>query len=99
MLDPEFTASIKRIDERGEVTVAFSQAVLIPENYTSIDERFLSLKVIPKVKDTDLNKNISEWAVTQFSETQMTLKVNFTSPEEISIRSVSGGRVTLFRAR
>lgn len=69
MIAKDLSATIASIDERGNVVVRFSQALNVPANYSSFDEDFLMITLIRnKNSETTLNKNITSWNVTGFTE-------------------------------
>ncbi|TNV86717.1 hypothetical protein FGO68_gene10859 [Halteria grandinella] len=90
MISEDFTATIKDIDERGNVIVRFSESLRIPNDYLQFDEDFLLISVIPNVQsEQQLDKNIKSWNMTNFSEREIILAINFSHPDHISTRAVS----------
>jgi hypothetical protein len=79
------TALISSINNKGVVTVEFSEDMIIPENYTRFNYLFMDVSTISNDGvQVGVNKNISAWKITNFESSTMTLQVNFTDPMVIS---------------
>ena len=62
----------------------------MPTNYTSLDENDMQIILVP-LDDYEIDEeylNVS-WTVTGFNSEYMDIKLNFTDPLQISVRSPS----------
>ena len=70
---------------KGLVTVAFSETLMTPENYTIFNDNFLKLSIIPGEElQKGENKSIEAWQIVDFRAMEMDIQVNFTNPLQIS---------------
>ena len=64
----------------GEMTVVFSEAILIPDNYEKFNDKILQITLDP---GDNIPKKFT-WYVTMCTSTMMTIFINFTDPMLIS---------------
>jgi len=96
---------VESVSRTGGIKVRFTQVMHVPQNWTEIPEQvdngtynetcenYLELEVENNSNvDEDLLE-IESCTITNFTQTRMTLQVNFSSPEYISYDSLSKDRL------
>ncbi len=88
--DKGFNARIKEVSSRGLMTIKFSDTIIIPSNFTLIDDSILSIKVKPHINTANNDdKTINFWKVTQMNQNEMIIKLQFKEKKSISILPVN----------
>jgi hypothetical protein len=65
------TAKIAKITAFGVVQIVFSQPIIVPGNFTKIDDSVMKINIVPKADRFELKG----WNVTSFRQTMMEIKV------------------------
>ena len=79
-------AEIDSLDRSGLVKIVFSEPILIPANF----QEFRKLQVIDfgvMRNGVTINGLVSSWNITKFTAEYITVQVEFTKPEQLSMTS------------
>ena len=63
------------------MTVAFSNPIIVPGNYSNFNSSILTIDIH---EGSTSNLTITSWKITSFSSTQMTIQLEFSDPTLVS---------------
>lgn len=81
------SAEITKINSYGEITVGFSQAMMVPANMTVINSEILQFTVLTNNDLYNTETVIVYWEIIQFNEKFMKVRIEFTDSMLISSTS------------